>query len=154
MLTIWYSNMKFVRQDCFNLLVKLDFINIQDNVIEILQENVFEKNVAVKSLNIGGNKIKILPEKLLAKLDQLVTFIANRNLIEKLPANFFSTNTKLHFINLNNNRILYVGVDFSKLHELNQVFGFQNNCTDFFMGERAKMAELETMIRTKCSDII
>lgn len=151
MITIWYSEMKFLSFESFHDLGNLEFINIQDNVIEELPENIFEKTGKLKTLNIGGNKIKVLPEKLLWNNQGLTIFIASRNKIEFLPKQLFKNNQKLELINLNNNFLKVIEVEFKQLSNIKKIFGFQNNCTDFSLSNKTQAVELDKMLKQKCS---
>lgn len=130
----------------------LETLNLQDNIIETFNDQIWLTQKRLKTLNIGGNKIKgTFTEKLLWNLVELETFIANRNFIEVLPALVFTNNTKLQFINLNNNWFLSIRVDFTKLKMLTKVLGIQNNCTDFFLNSEVNAANMTSFVIQKCN---
>lgn len=150
-LAVWFSGLKYLTPVALLDMPNLREINFQDNIIEDIPEIFFMATPNLTSINLGTNKLKGLPEKLLMALAQLETFIASSNLIEFLPPGLFMGNFKLSFVNLNNNKIKVIAIDFTKLKSLKKVLGIQNTCADFYMNKIVPAEELNALVREKCS---
>lgn len=149
-LVVWSSGLREIYDYHFNGSFKLEEINFQDNFIESIPENLFWNLTMLTSLNLGGNKIKVLPEMLLTRAKRLQTFIINRNNIEYLPPLLFANNP-LKFINLNNNKIKVVQVDFTTLKVIKKVLGIGNICADFFLNKEVDAKQLNELMAANCS---
>lgn len=147
---IWNSGLvtfdKFVLKD-----MNLTEINFQDNEIRSFPDDTFAYTLELESINLGGNRIKSLSDKLFLNNLKLKQFLAPRNEIEALPANLFVNNTKLTFVNLNNNRIKYISIDFTKLRSIEKILGLQNTCADFFLTKRFTAKQLNELVKEKCA---
>lgn len=126
-------------------------VNLQHNIIEDIPEMFFMPTQNLTNINLGTNKLRSLPEKLLIALSQLESFIACSNLIEFLPAGLFMGNFKLAFVNLNNNKIKVIAVDFTRIKSLKKVLGIQNTCADFYLNNEMSAEKLNALVKAKCS---
>lgn len=147
---IWFSGLVTFDASIFRLMI-LEEINFQDNEISSFPDNSFADLTNLTSLNLGGNRLTSLPEKMLWNNKKLLDFLAHRNEIEALPANLFANNTKLIYVNLNNNRIKFISIDFTTLKSIQKILGLQNVCADFFLTKRFNAVQLNELVRANCS---
>lgn len=66
---------------------------------------------------------------------------------------FFVSQQKLSFINLNNNRIKVIAVDFKPLKSVRIVLGFGNICADFYLNKKFNAENLDALIKANCSQV-
>lgn len=132
---------------------RLREVNLQNNLIERIPETIFNITVDLTKVDLSSNQILALPEKLLSPLLNLQMFSASRNLIEVLPANLFSGNPKLAYVNLNNNRIKSITINFVTLRSIKRILGFQNTCADFYLNDEMTAEKLNALVREKCAPV-
>lgn len=149
---VWFSGLEMIIPYAIQSKV-INEINFQDNLIQYLYEDTFSQTPNVRKLNLGSNKIQNLPEKMFSKLEHLETFIADRNEIEFLHAALFEMNPSIIFINLNNNKIKEIGIDFTKMKSLQKVLGMQNACGDFYLTKKFDAKMLNKLVHEKCRAI-
>lgn len=152
-LIVWFSGLKYFERRDLYLGPNITEINFQDNLIENFPDNPFLNNTELKKLNFGGNRIKDLPENLLVYSVDLLVFIADRNLIEFLPKLIFSKNIYLEFVNLNNNRIKRIAVDFTKMPNIERVLGLNNVCANFYLNRKMNAIQLNKLVRANCTKV-
>lgn len=150
-LIVWFSGLRELNHEYFKDMPKLRELNLRDNEIAFLVEPLLAFVGNITSLDIGFNFIVEFPEKFLYYTPKLQTFIANHNLIEVLQPTLFAGSPVLSFVNLNNNKIKAIGVDFVAMRSLKKLLGLGNVCADFFLTKNFTAAQLNDLVRKNCS---
>ncbi len=78
-LTVASSNIKYIREDAFATLHKLEKIWLNDNQLETI-DNIFKNNFQLKFIHLGDNKITKLTPALFHNLNYLKEFYFENNI--------------------------------------------------------------------------
>lgn len=78
------NNLKFVPEDAFKKSVKIEILDLSDNLINTFEENVFSDLESLRYLNARNNKISHLPEGLFFGTESLTTLDLSHNLLEQI----------------------------------------------------------------------
>ncbi|KAG4071377.1 hypothetical protein HA402_004081 [Bradysia odoriphaga] len=124
------------------------------NSIHVIDEHAFRNNVNLREVRLGANQLTSIPKHLFRNnlLLEIVDFHSNlftslsenifrhnANLekvylqnchLERVPVNLFQRNTRLKYIDLSNNKLQFIGTDFSKLKHLSFIDLSKNVCID------------------------
>lgn len=153
-LVVWFSGLVTVYINNFREMPRLTEISLQDNLIETIEINAFYLVPKLTKLSLAGNRIKVLHEFGLEANKALQHFVANRNQIEYLQAGLFANTSALVYINVNNNKIKAIAVDFTKLKKLQKVLGLDNVCANFFLNKVVDAKQLNELVKANCSEPI
>jgi len=153
-LRIWTCGLKFIERSKLAIFAKkLRVVDFFNNHIEEIPEDAFDDLLRLEELKILNNRVKHLPEKLFHNLKNLKYFFAENNEIEEIPSRFF-INTQITVVNMTNNLLKRIFVDFRRLPNVNVIDLNQNTCISQCLGHycgKMSVAEMQREIREKCS---
>lgn len=95
----------------FSKLMKLETLNLYDNMIESVSEDVFKPLKKLKMIILRYNRLKNLPETLFQNMMKLGNIDLSHNLIEYVPVSAFR-GTALKNLNLSDNKFTYLTDNF------------------------------------------
>lgn len=118
--------------------------------VERLPEDLFYDLSILENINLHSNEIRDLPPKLLINTPKLNVFAAQSNIIEVIPKNFFEKNLNLWYVQLDNNRIRKIGVDFKNFNKLEVITLNRNVCVNREFHIRKSGKNVLDEIKRKC----
>lgn len=87
---------------------KVTIIKLDNNEINNVDENTFERLGTLQTLTLSSNLIKKLPQKFFTSLVNLKLLDLSSNLLSTLPGNIFDTNRFLERIKFAGNRLIFI----------------------------------------------
>lgn len=148
---IGQTSLKFVERKNFEGMSKVSSFFLGFNELEDIPKDAFYDLFSVQALFIDNNKIRSLHRDLLVQMPKLKVFISHKNRIEHLDAGLFRRNGQLTSINLNNNQLKTIGVNFRHLKQITNVELMQNICVNSKFGEKTSIVEFQDLIAKNCS---
>lgn len=122
MLDLDYNRIKFIPEKCFQDLTELQTLSLTDNPIDSLHPNLFKNLRNLDSLILSSNPIKVIHENIFTGMKNLKNLHLRSIELEALPTNLFQMNTKLETINLIQNNLNKIEVDFTSLKMLKELY--------------------------------
>lgn len=120
------SGLKFVDQNDFSEMPKLETLDLSNNQIQEIPEDTLHRSKELVDLFISNNNIKKLPSTLLSYAPNFQRFTASNNSLESLDADLFKNTPILKIVNLDNNKLQKIYVDFTPFGNLKKI-DLQNN---------------------------
>lgn len=151
-LRIWSCGLKFVERSKLSIFKRLTVLDLFNNHIETIPADAFNDLTLLTELKILNNRVKSLDERLLKNLKNLAYFFAENNEIEELPEELFE-NTNIAVVNLKNNRLKKIHVDFRQLRNVNNIDLDGNVCMSKCLGHycgKMSVDEFQNEILQKC----
>lgn len=84
---------------------KLEFLNLEGNIIKTIAHDAFKLFPVLTSLNLAYNQLVRLPPHVLHTLSSLQILDLSGNRLSELPSELFKKNTRLQILNLNSNSL-------------------------------------------------
>jgi Leucine-rich repeat (LRR) protein len=154
-LRICKCKLKYIERSKLAVFSKrLRILDLYNNNIETLPVDTFDDLTQLHELKILNNRIKHLPENLFRNLKNLKMFNADYNEIEELPKRFFDPTPQIVSIQMNNNELSRIYVNFCRLSDLNVIDFSQNACINQCLGHycgKISVDEMQKEIDEKCS---
>lgn len=108
------------RQEWDEISINIESINLQDKSLRQLPERILELKSLV-SLDISNNQLTSLPN--LTSLTCLIKFDVSHNRISSFPL----VTCRLKFLNISNNKIPYLPINFNNLTNLEELYIQRND---------------------------
>lgn len=154
------DDLKTVKRSDFSDLDHLQILSLSSNPLKGFPEDVFWDLNNIEILKLHECELEYLPENLFVFTNNLVELDLAGNIIRNLPKNLFKNNLKIQKINLINNKLMRIDVDFTKLPELKTVDMHLNDCIksdysrDFPLSSSVQtVEELQAVITSNCNEI-
>ncbi len=123
-LSIKDNGITFLPDSCSEW-IDIEYINCNNNKIEILPEYITEKWIKMKKMYFGNNAIKIIPDNI-GNLDQLIELDISNNALESIP-NSLNQCYELELLHLGNNKLLeFPSSIFTNLKKLKELQLYKN----------------------------
>ncbi len=98
-----YSKLKIIKQNELNKLIKIEELNLKNNLIETIEQYSFYSNILLKSLDLSNNKIFKIEANYFNGLNSLWSLnLLNNSLVIIDKLGFNNTHCKKIFISLSN----------------------------------------------------
>lgn len=153
-LIVLKTKLMSITQSDLKQFSKLESIYVWTNIIESIDDNLFELNPEVQRIDFGMNRIKVLGENIfkpLAKLEDVSFWVNN---IETLDTDLFKHNPEIRSLDFSDNKIRSVGEDiFKPLTKLQTASFARNICCHKNAESQIEISELIADIITHCTII-
>ncbi|CAL1277985.1 unnamed protein product, partial [Larinioides sclopetarius] len=114
--------------NAFQRDINLEYLHLSTNPLKRISSSAFNANVKhLRALTLRNCELKFLPPSIFRCLTKLKFLDLSNNLIESLPVEIFHGLYMLLQVNLNENRISYLGEVFRHNYHLQKVFLSNNN---------------------------
>lgn len=156
-LAVWRTGLKTINDELMekegDFLKNLEEVNFRNNEIEFVMELAFKHVTKLKKIDLSMNMISTLDPKLFVTSSSLTMLILNNNRIVSLSEGLLTPLNPVSFINVNQNRVEVITLDFTSLPTLEIVLGVMNVCADFSMNKKKGKTALmlQELVVEKCS---
>lgn len=127
-------------------------INLRNNAIAFIYKTAFIDLKKLEILDLSENLISSLdPNHFMPLAFSLKSLSMSSNRLIELQEDLFQVGSKIEYLNVNNNEIECVKIDFTKF-KFKKVLGFENVCADFYLnGKDMKAEDLNELLAENCS---
>lgn len=129
-LRITKSALRYTEFRDYKNLKNLHTLDLSSNKIERVSQCAFHYLESLVKINLSGNRIQALHEKTFMNLPLLEEFRANANEIAKLDEEIFQSNLQLRVIEMRDNKLEAIEINFQKMTNLKAVDFRENSCID------------------------
>lgn len=151
------GTLQFIERADFENLNKLKELGLNENKFEFIPEDVFWDLPNVEGLHMWNCRIAKLPKKVFINMKKLKKLFLGENKISYLDKDLFLNNLLLERVNIFNNNLKLIDVDFTKLTKITWLSVFGNDCiseryipTDKQHNTVASVRELQEVVNEHC----
>ena len=117
------TGIKLITNQTFIGMNNAEFIHLDSNQIEVVEENAFFNCSSVNEINLSFNMIKYIREKTFFGASKLLNLWLEGNQIENIERNSFNHLNLLKKISLTSNKIVLISAElFKNLFDLEELF--------------------------------
>lgn len=149
-LRITKSALRYTEFRDYKNLKHLHTLDLSWNKIERISQCAFHYLETLVKINLSGNRIKSLHEKIFVNLPLLEDFLANSNNITHLDEEIFQNNLQLRAIEMRDNKLEVIEVNFQKMTAIKLVDFRGNDCIDIIYECCIHVMDLLSNITSGC----
>lgn len=149
-LRITKSALRYTEFRDYKNLKQLHTLDLSWNKIERISQCAFQYLESLVKINLSGNRIQALHEKTFMNLPLLEEFFANSNEITHLDEEIFQNNLQLREIEMRDNKLHVIEINFQKMTSVKVADFRDNNCIDMKYECCSHMMDLLNNIMSGC----
>lgn len=145
--------LKGLKRSNFAGMTKLVVLCIDDARLTSIPSDVFVDVEKLEDLSIVKSFLTTLPSNMLLPLKKLRSFDAKHNKLTELSGDLFRGNPSIEYINLIGNNFDGIGVDFTQLNRVSEIYLLKCGCVNSYYVKSSPaytLKDLSHLIARKC----
>lgn len=146
------ATIKFVERRDFVNMDQLTLLTMEGMSLKFLPGDLLADLPNIERVYFVNCKIRNIPEKFFSKQKNMNKLILSGNSLEVLHKDLFKSSPKLQEIDLTDNNLKSILVDFRRLRAIERIFLPGNSCLDNFWNrdEKQPIIDFQREVRSRC----